>query len=621
MNIDFLSAKFPAEDITDGQYLYRSLGSFWTQLFTSKNELKGYTTGMAEEAIQAYYNLVENIQKYSIKDIGVLHKEKWLPLVIKKSEYNKAPFVFEKDGAVFGSQPVTDLFYGGQLFRFGEAKHTDGSTVYSFSLTNKVKKFNVIADRIIAPQVMLISGVDVILKNNVLFFNKDIFNDPSLARTKIITSEGAPSFFKDDNGALVEDEFVILWLYNAELDEDALYTNFGTLLDVKMDSSQAYKDILISLMNLYVEGPTISALNKIFAVLAGCPTILGVTETVEDIYEDTRFKYVITDKNVYRINLAQEIADFVQVNAVLQAGDILTNDVLLIDSVIDPVWWLSKIETRKLAFASYVFNAEIKAQLFFENTDTFVTCDITGSAGSLKRTITFPVTGRREDVDAFHAYINKENTTKDKLLYALGLLKDASSRAPVNPLNFILSNFLKNNTLLLKMSFTSEEQMLTFLEVFPTLDKYLPPHVYVLVYVNFKLAIDSLDNLNNSLTIPGYYPLAFSCDGSSPATGARPGDVVSDPEYYKDYRNRIFCISVGPYKELTEGDTSTKAPLHVAGNLAELSANNSSGKDSSPGIKCGVMRTEIPESVLSPGEDVYRRPTTREVPSILLIDF
>jgi hypothetical protein len=84
MTLDFLPpSSYPTNTVTDGQFLYRSLGSFWTQLFTDKEALKGYTLGMAEEMVQSYYNLVEVVKQFSVKDIDVLHREKWKALLIK----------------------------------------------------------------------------------------------------------------------------------------------------------------------------------------------------------------------------------------------------------------------------------------------------------------------------------------------------------------------------------------------------------------------------------------------------------------------------------------------------------------------------------------------------------
>jgi hypothetical protein len=122
-----------------------------------------------------------------------------------------------------------------------------------------------------------------------------------------------------------------------------------------------------------------------------------------------------------------------------------------------------------------------------------------------------------------------------------------------------------------------------------------------------------IGNLNTGVRIPEYPSQVFSSDGSNSLTGARPGTADTDPNYYKDYTNRMFCVAVGPYK--------SGQPLHADGtakfdevlNLDELAAGTY--------IKAGTLRTEIPEYIIPPGESTPRRPSTREIPAILLIDF
>jgi hypothetical protein len=503
-----------------------------------------------------------------------------------------------------------------------------------------------------------------------LFFNSDIFNNPYLPKSKLLGDLGVPSTFVNSNGETVEDEFIILWTYNAEIDNQELYNNFGILLDIKLSTSEAYKNLLKGVMNLAVEGPTITALSSAFAALANVPIIIESEETVEEIYSDILYKYIITDKNVYRIYPEQSLSEGIKPGSVLNAGDLITGDIKLIDSVISPNWWQREIATDKLAFASHVFAVNAKNQLFFETGISLVTY----TNGKL----TFPVQGNPEDTQAFQDYINIpsnklsileslgvfENTpillsdelivrvsthkdlTKyivtDKNIYkiprnkhiALTVVEGASLQAgtaliilteteeienyrsanpplPIVPTDFVFSNIFKNNTLLLKLSFYSNEQLISFFKLYPLIQQYLPSHVYILIYMNLDIANESLDNLNYSLTIPGFEGF-FSADGSL-LTGRRPEKAGEDTEYYKDYANRLFCISVGPYKD--------DLPLHADENLESLDVDNTTSHSTSAGIKCGLMRTDIPSSITPPGESTQRIPSTREIPSILLIDF
>jgi len=637
MLINFLSGNFPAGDATDGQYLYRSLGSFWTKIFHDRNVLKGYTLGMAEELIQSYYKLEEAVMQYSIKTIPLYTREKWKPIVIKKSEFNKAPFKFETDGVVFGIQPDTDSYYNGQVFRFGFPKETGSNHTYSFTPKDKIAKFGAVANRLIDPSILLIPGGDVVLKQGTLFFNTDLFNNDYIPRAKLIGELNEPSLYVDDNGNTQEDEFIILWMYHAEIDNDTLYANFGTVLDIYLPTTESYKLVLQAIFNLAVEGPTITALRTIFSAFANAPVVIESREVVEDIYNDAHYNYVITDKNVYKLALDRKVNPVIEINAVLYAGDPITQDVKIVDSTIDHAWWHSEVATNKVAFASHVFAANVKSQLFFENALRQVSLDVTTTytdAGPvLSRKLTFPVLGTPEDVEAFQKYINQEDYTstegklvkgnKSTLIEKMQFNKNVTASTTINPLDYVFGNLFKNNTLLLKLDFYSNDELQLFFSLLPNVREYLPPHVYLIIYLKLNLDSEELQDFNQGLTIPGFGNTKFSFDGSVRLTGARPGNPNTDTEYYKDYKNRIFCIAQGPYRNPTPPHESgaNNQPLHTYDNLDELAVDNSTTSSSSSGIRCGTMRTEIPEYITLPGDTQLVRPSTREIPAILLIDF
>ena len=79
---------FPDKYNISPEVLYQSLGSFWTQIFSEKGTIKGYTLGQAEELTQSYYKLLDTINSFSIKHIPVFSTVRWQPLIIKKSKYN-----------------------------------------------------------------------------------------------------------------------------------------------------------------------------------------------------------------------------------------------------------------------------------------------------------------------------------------------------------------------------------------------------------------------------------------------------------------------------------------------------------------------------------------------------
>ena len=604
MTIKFLSETYPANDLTDGYYLYRSLGSFWTYIFQDKKALQGYTLGQAEELTQSYLKLAEVINTYSVKNIPLYSKEKWKPLFVKKSAANKASFKFESAGAVFGTQSQDDPYYANRLFRFGLPKET-GDSVYGYEVGSNIKDFALLANRVISPSLVLLPGVDCTLSNGVIYFNKDIFNSDYFPKSKILGEFGRPVQFKDSSGELVDDELIVLWMHDASVDVDYLYKNFGVLFDFKLPTSQNYKDILKAFMKLAVDGPSIEALIAALSSFCGLPTVIEPTETVEEIFTNSNntYRFIVTDKQVYKLPIEQELARNIQVGKKIHAGQCIGAGLEVVDTVVTPDWWRNNIKPKKLGFPAHLFAANIKHQLFFESDVTLIT--------KTNGEIHFPVSGNPKDVEAFHAHINNP-TNKTIISEKLGLLGDDTAGLYSSPLDFVFSNFFKNNTLLIKLAFYSDKQLKLFFDMLPTIKEYLPAHVCILTYVKLTLQSEILGGLNSALDIPDYPNEQFSMDGSNPFTGERPG-TVGDVLYYKDYANRLFCISVGPYRD---GE-----PLHHEDNLDTLMVNNDSIKNTSfSGIKSGLLRTEIPEIVNPPG-GTSRGPSTREIQTILLIDF
>ena len=360
MDFDFISKKFPSNDATDGNKLYKSLGSFWTQIFQEKGTLKGYTLGMAEELIQSYYALTETLNSYSIKDIPIFNLKRWQPITIKKSEFNQVPLNFQKNSAVFGAQPESDRFYSGKVFRFGFPKNNNNN-VFSYKPKIKLKKFNLLSNRIISPSIFYINGVDVIVDDfDVLYFNKNIFESKEFPKATIVGEHGEPITFKDINGKLVEDEFIIIWAYHAELDNSNLYDNFGRIFELNLPSSQSYKDILKGIINLFVSGPTIHAIRSIMAAFGGVVPVIEPEEVVEQIYSDNLNKYVITDKNVYTFKTYQNLLKRITVGSTVYGGEILIDLVQYYDFLITPQWWQKEISTPKLALSSHIFLGNYK---------------------------------------------------------------------------------------------------------------------------------------------------------------------------------------------------------------------------------------------------------------------
>lgn len=513
--------QYPAPDRLNSTTVFSSLGTFWTQIFQEKGTIKGITQAQTEEAIQQYYALIEAVAAYAVKDCPVFALEKWKPLVITKSTYNKAPFVFEQNNAVFGVQPQTDEFYGGQLFQFGRSK-SPRADVYSFYPTEKLSDISILANRILTPSAAFTNGIEFLYRNNTLFFNFDIFNDGRFVKKELIGDNGVPVTFVDDKGVTQQDYVTTAWLYCASVDKDYLYDNYGRIFDIKQNSSEEYKALLKNLVWLHTDGPSVKSIKSTMLALLGEVPVQESEEIVEDIFDADGYHIVVTNFNVYKISDVKTLNSKVVIGAVLLAGDSISDSVEYYDNNQTPSWWRTKL-TPSFSAGNNFLLGQYNSVLSFSNSIQMLTVDWDGN-------VHFPVTGLPEDVATFHAGLDQT-----AIKTSLGLIE--GSVYPLNPMSFIFDNFCKSNTAMLLFNLTSDKEFIAF-SFFNTVKDYLPPHVYFLAKFNVALTNEVYANFTNCFTVGTHLLNADASD----STGA-----IADisPYGYKDIANRHFTLGIG----------------------------------------------------------------------------
>lgn len=488
---------YPTGGVTDPNVVLRSMGSFWNQLFNEKGTIRGYTYAQAVEMIQRYLELVQVIYSYSVKDIPVHNHVMWYPLIIKKSEYNVAPLLFrtrtaavDPDEAVFGPQP--EGYYKDVVFKFGNTKVPIAS-IYSFTPLSGFSGSSIIANGIINPSTVFISDVDYHFTGDTLFFNQDLFSNTNISKVNLIGDNGLPETFKGQDGVTIEDQMMVLWVYNARVDELALFNNFGILFDLKLDSSRDYRLMLQKSINLFVEGPTVNAIKSVAAAFLGITPIISAVETVEYIFTGNGYTHVITDKNCYKYDSYYTVRSDIGSGSVVYAGDVIVDAVEYFDYVKSKDWWTTKLAPKSaydgdtlicypdMAFPSHMFWGNYKESLVFKNEQELVTMDADGY-------INFPVYGTATDVLAFNEFLNAD-VRREAIATALGLT--VSSQVVLNPLDFIFQNFLKHGSALIKFNFKTTSQVALFSSFFKILSDIFPKHVYIMFYFDLTLSGDT----------------------------------------------------------------------------------------------------------------------------------
>jgi hypothetical protein len=558
---EFPIFNYPTGEVTDPSVLQASLGSFWNIVFNEKATITGYTTGLAEELIQSYYDLIDVIKSYSVFDIPVLNKEKWYPLIVKLSDYNSSPLLFNPNDAVFGPQPASDQFYNGQVFQFGKPKNPNAN-VYTVAVPSSFANFFTIANRVISPTALYVNGIDVVLKNNTLFFNQNIFSDPRNTQYPIINQSGVPATFVDSKGNTVNDVFIVLWVYHCEVDNNNLTDNFGYIYNLTLPSTETSKNLIKALVSLSVGGATIRGVKAALGAFAGIPTVIEDGEVVEYISFNSVNTVVATNAHVYKFDPRLTLLPTVTNGVTFNAGDIMVDAIQYYDNSVLPNWWDTVFKNDpQVAFSSNIFLGSYSFQLFFKNTIDLVTLSDDG-------TINFPVEGRPADVATFESYINQPaNATGVKAAFGLSYSTDPTKHravVPINPVDFLFQNFFKDNMALFKIGLYDVESTSSFLDYMDLIKDMLPPQVFILFDIDIDLPMDTYNELNNTLTIPDLSGL-YSADGSNAV-----GNIASvSPYFYKNIATRLFALGKAPNK--------SGNPLTDSSNLDKVHFNTESG--------------------------------------------
>lgn len=523
--------------VTDATFLYRGLGSFWTQVFEDKETLKGYSLGQAEEITQRYLDLLEVINSYSIDKIDVFHRTKWKPINILKSKINATPFVFNPGDTVFGEQPISATnYYGGEIFKFGKPK-TPTAKVYEYYVGDSLTEFHIIADRVIDPSKVYLYGTDVILKDSVLVFNADVFNDPNLSTFDVFNDNGELVTYVDNEGNTQTEQSMVLWAYNGSSDISALYNAFGCIFNIHKTSSQFYKDLLSGLIKLFVNGPTVGILKKLFATFAQLPYVLNTEETVEQLYTANGTTTIITDKEVYKLSTNYELARL-RVGQILHKGDYLSTNIEFFDNLsgVGGWWKRTGLIRDQLAFSRCLFFGPYLDQLGFSVEASLVTLDENGD-------IKFPAIGHPEDIIRFNKYLNSNATRKTKIKQAFSLTNPGDSYM-IFPLDFVMDNFLKQNTAFFKIVAPTHDQLASIMDLIPLLKSCLPPYVYLILKMDTNIDPEEYSNLNGDIV-----EIAFTDESKSPtnADGSNSSGVLEslDPYFFNEPTQRLFGISKG----------------------------------------------------------------------------
>ena len=435
--------------VSDGSLLTEWLGSFWTRVFTNPELAANMQQGNALNLAQSYLNFVQSVDVLDRRAVPVWHRERWQPIRIVQSQRNKG----NANLLQIGMDPTPNIgpqvgpdFPLNKVYQIGGHAGLAGAVSYPLS-DDVVDVVTCLVDNILAPNVVLVNGVDFYVRKSTIFFRQTV--DP-------LTSGSFPvrTYEVDD----AEEQEGLLWACNVLVDKDFLRKYLSYVMDLSTLSNEFYKGMLNGLWDMYNMGTPLSFFQAGVGALIGEPTIANPTETVEHILTSTDKLQVVTDKQVYDLSPDATLRDAVVVGGALNANEFLTTSIKVYDTL-DPTKLAAVSEfgeNMKTDISSLFFGQPfLRVPVISGLGATWEVVDITHAGvddnGAAK--LKFKLYGLQQDIDAFWNdfwnYLEAENSTSETCFQAYiddtVVSIEGAVYGRVAPLEYFMRYFLRAN--------------------------------------------------------------------------------------------------------------------------------------------------------------------------------
>lgn len=489
---------YPNSDLDRFRTIMAALGSFWSRTYEATDQVHSYSVATAELVAQSQRNLLETVAAMSRYDVPLYHTENWVPIVLRKSQRNAEATNIAK----FDQNARS--FNDGRLFLDAPSE----MAYYAFPLPDKLAGAAKIFDRLFNPTLSLDSGVDYLIDINrgALIFVEDPFDRPEAIK-KTIFDRSKPI-----------DEEIVLWAFKGKYDYEYVYTQFGYAIDLRLKTSQGYKDITNAIISGLVNGGATAAdLDLALSAICDIPLTRESKETVELVQRDAHGLLIATDKHVYRY--PEDAMPLVATGDKVNAGAQLVNAFSVVElnqgGVADAI--------SALALGPGYLSACFYGDLVFENKDVPLEVDTAHDSGYTY--VKFRLGGFPLDVQQFFDEIHARGVQaaeivqdpcdrKNRKLGTLAHLLDRRKNPDgeptavnlpktINPLKFIVENVLRNNVFLVQINVGSLGRNRLGLYNIRHLRQLLPPQSAMIVIFSMQArqnAIGAGQNLREAVT-------------------------------------------------------------------------------------------------------------------------
>lgn len=420
-----MSYTYPASDFDLRERQVAAVGTFWSNVYAGGDLVRSLLHARAQAAAQADDDLHELLDSVSRIRMPVFHAERWYSLRLRQNAVNKTTVNLTKyDGSrSYDDGLAYDTFFSNGFF--------------CWELPEGIKNVAVVVNRITDSSMVLVKGEDFLVRDGVICFRVDPFTSPLTSVREIV----------EDNE--VVDREAALWLYRGKFDHDNVYRQFGYAVGIRKPSGQRYKDLVNAAYDGLVEGTSMRCVQDAFSAMTDVPLVQSDGETVQQIENDARWQWIITDKQAYRFS--QIAVPIVAVGDVVNAGDALTDALRFFGFNRGQV----PDEIQALAVGRGFLASGFLQDVVFEN--KMVPWQISTDGGLTR--MEFEIGGFPADTEKFWDDVHASGVTRGQTLANLLDTRTNKTGEPtavalpstVNPLGFLLQNVFRCNMTVVKL--------------------------------------------------------------------------------------------------------------------------------------------------------------------------
>jgi hypothetical protein len=508
------------------------LGSWWAEQYAGSEQMAAVVEAMSATQQQTSQDILELLDSMGRHTVPIYHTDNWYALRISQVSQT-----LTTDANVIRYD--TDLVYDG-----GATYDTPAmARRFSHTLPAALVEIPLIMNNFVSPEIIWAADTHYSYTANSILFFTDPFADPRIVKQLV---------YKD---GVVVDTIATLWVYRGKWDWDTIYQQYGYVLQLRMQSSAGYRDVLNAVYTAMLNGGAGGNLKQMLSAMTGIPLVRNATETVVEITADSGGQLIITDKAAYRLPVVAEVN--VTVGDTVTGGESLTTALQVYElnrrGIIADIPALS-LGTGYLASCMY-------SDLLFANKDVALEVIEDDPSGFTK--LRWPLGGFPLDVDKFFddlhargveaALQNTDTCDESELLEHTGGITEYDSVAissyvrkatlahlldtreaaideptvanlptTINPYRFLIDNVLHKNTTIVILRTAGFSTAGIGLQNLSILRRILPPQHAVIILLEVAIATDSLDNSNFSESLASW-------------TGVTPQEDIITTTHIQDY--------------------------------------------------------------------------------------